>query len=91
LVKTLPCQSATDGPFFGLACLQSNLARAAKASQPGSLRMYYKLSALELEVLSRDRNKILKQFQINQVKSPLDYLVIRAKSKAVVTFTLCIV
>lgn len=30
--------------------------------------MYYKLSALELELLARDRNKILRQFQESQVK-----------------------
>ena len=29
--------------------------------------MYYKLSAIELELLARDRRTILRQFQVNQV------------------------
>ena len=33
--------------------------------------MYYKLSALELELLAKDRNKILKQFRKHQVSKYL--------------------
>ena len=34
-------------------------------------KMYYKLSALELELLAKDRNKILKQFRKHQVSKYL--------------------
>ena len=33
--------------------------------------MYYKISALELELLAKDRNKILKQFRKHQVSKNL--------------------
>jgi len=61
----------SQGVFTTLATTNGRLPEICLVSNPGPCHfvakiMYYKLSAIELELLARDRRKILRQFQENQ-------------------------